>query len=331
MVKINPVFVYLLMKHFFFLLLALPLSVIAQPGTPKIIDINTIAYKIIPIGEKPDFLATGNNDAWFIDDHQNRVVKVSLKSNSPLFVVHVPEACAAPVIDFNSLWVMSCSEKKLYRIDNKTGRILAKIPTGVADGNGEMSLASGDGSIWLLSDSKGILMRVNPQTNAVLAKIPVKPFSYCAVSYKNAIWITNYRDNSVQQIDTKTNKVTVIISVGKNPRFLTAGKEGIWTLNQGDGTVSRVDIALKKVIATINVKAPGSGGDICTGNGKVWVVSTNPARPVQLIDAVTNKIEAIYSQHPNDGKHKADGAVRISDDHVWITGYYDKTVWVLKK
>jgi virginiamycin B lyase len=320
------------MKQFFLLLLSIPLAAVSQPGSPKIIDISQAAYKIIHVGEKPDFIATGKDEAWIVDDHQNRVIKVSPKSSMPLFIVPVPEACTAPVVDFNSLWVMSCSEKKLYRIDNSTGKILAKIPTGIADRNGEMSLATGDGSVWLLSDSTGVLIRVNPETNAVLAKIRVRPYSYCAAFYKNSIWITNYYNNSIQQINTQSNKVTATIPVGKNPRFLTAGTEGIWTLNQGDGTVSRVDIALKKVIATIHVKAPGSGGDISTGNGKVWVVSTNPARPVQMINAITNKIETIYSQHPNDGKkYKADGAVRLSENYVWISGYYDKTIWVLKK
>jgi len=326
MVITKPVFLRL-----FFLLLA-PLFSISQNIPVKKIDIKTAAYKTLTIGVKPDFIAVDGDNAWVVDDHQSRLLKISPNSNTPLLSVSVPEACTAPIVGFGAVWAMSCTEKTLYRIDHNTGALLAKIHTGIADTNGEMSLAVGGGSVWLLSDSSGILTRVNPSNNKVQQTIHVLPFSYGAAFGHNVIWISNYRNNSVQRIDLATNRVVATIPVGGKPRFLAATDKDVFTLNQGDGTVSRVDITLNKTIATIDVQAKGGGGDICADAKNAWVVSTNPERPVQKINLSSNKIESLFTQSVKGKKAvKVDGGARVSDKYVWISGYHDGRVWVIKK
>ena len=209
----------IIMKQLLPVFFLLPLLSLSQTTPVKIIDINKAAYKILHIGEKPDFVATDGGDAWVIDDHQSRIIKISPNSSTPLLRISVPEACTAPITGFNAVWVMSCSEKKIYKIDHITGTVLAKINTGMADPNGEMSLATGGGSVWLLSDSTGILTRIDPVTNTVIHKITVLPHSYCAAFGHNAIWVSNYDNNSVQKIDMATNRVTATIAVGARPRF----------------------------------------------------------------------------------------------------------------
>jgi virginiamycin B lyase len=320
------------MKFIFLVALLFPFSIIAQSINPAKENINKILYKAIALPEAPDFIAVDGDDAWVIDDNHNRIQKVAADSSMPLLTVNIPGACAAPVAGFNALWVMSCKEKKLYKIDNNTGKVIEKIFTGIADDNGEMSLAAGDGSVWLLSDSSGILNRINPATNKVEAKIIVMPHSYCAAFGFNAVWITNTNDNSVQRIDVKTNSVTATIPVGKKPRFLAVGEDGIWTLNQGDGSVTRINPASNKVIATIDTEAMNHGGDIAAGAGKIWIVSINPERPLQTINPADNMVETIYKYEAPDGKKiKADGAVRVSAKYIWMSDYYGKIVRALKR
>ncbi len=320
------------MKKFLYALLFTPLVCLSQSDSVKIENLNTSAFRILKVGEKPDFIAIDNDDAWIIDDHQDRIIKISPDQERPLLVVHLKDACTAPIVYFNFLWVMSCADECLYKIDHLSGRILTKIKTGMADRDGEMSLAAGDGSIWLLSESSGILLRIDPRKMTVQKKIKVKPYSYCAVFNNHSIWVSNFADNSVQKIDTRTNFVTATIPVGSKPHFLTAGGQFVWTLNQGDGTVSEIDASSDKLISTIDVKAVGEGGDIAVDSNKVWIVSTNPARPVQIINTGTHKIDAIYRQNTNvQYPSKVDGATRISGKYIWISGYYSKTVWVLKK
>ena len=291
-----------------------------------------MAYKTLTIGVKPDFIAVDGDNAWVVDDHQNRLLKISTNSNTPLLTVTLPEACTAPIVGFGAVWAMSCTEKTLYRIDHNKGTVLAKIKTGISDTNGEMSLAVGGGSVWLLSDSTGVLTRIDPVGNKVQQTIRVLPFSYGAAFGHNAIWISNYRNNSVQRIDMNNKRIVATIPVGVKPRFISATDKGVFTLNQGDGTVSRIDINLNKTIATINVQVKGGGGDICADAKNVWVVSTNAERPVQKISLLSNKIDAVYTQSVNGRKAlKVDGGVRISAKYIWISGYHSRTVWVLKK
>jgi virginiamycin B lyase len=320
------------MKRLVFAIILIPLLSFSQKDSIKIVDIDQAAFKTLLVGEHPDFMAAESGHAWVIDDHQNRILKISPYSNSPLFVVHVQEACTAPIIGFDAVWVMSCKERSLYKIDDKTGKVLAKIKTGISDPNGEMSLANGGGSVWLLSDSTGVLLRIDPKTNTVQKRIKVRHHSYCAAYGHHSIWISNSADNTVQKIDTKTNSVTSSIPVGSKPRFLTAGGEYVWTLNQGDGTVSKIDPSSDKLLATINVKAVGGGGDISSDSRNVWVVSTNAERPVQTINAKSNKIETVYREQTTAGnKVRVDGAVRLSENYIWISGYYRKKIWILKK
>lgn len=303
----------------------------AQSQNPDSLDIDKAAYKIITAGLKPDFLAIDGDAVWVVDDHQNRVIKIGLLADSPLLKIDIAEACTAPVVGLNALWVMSCTEKLLYKIDHQTGKVLAKIATGMADEKGEMSIAIAAGSVWLLADSTGVLIRINPITNNIESSIKVQPNSYCVAAGRQVVWVSNYRNNSVEKVDTKTNKILATINVGLNPRFITAAGKWVYTLNQGDGTVTKIDANSNKVVATINVNAKGPGGDISADVKRVWVKSTNPDVPLQTINVATNKIERIYKQHFKNGEVlKVDGAVRVTKKYVWVTGYYNKTIWILK-
>ena len=288
----------------------------------KELPISEAAFKTFHLAGSPDFLTADGDGVWILNI--DRVEKVPVNNEKPVLTVPIPGACGALIVGFNSLWVASCSQNSIYRIDNKTGKILSVIPCGVSDPNGELMLAIGDGSLWVLSDSLGILTRINPKTNKIQAKIAVLPDSHCAVYGFNAVWITNTGTNSVQKIDPKTNIVEATIAVGKTPRFLAAGENGVWTLNQGDGTVSHIDPRLNKVIAVVDTKVPGSGGDIAAGAGRIWVRATR-GRLLQTINPKSDSVENIYT--PVSGS----GAVRVTDHFVWVTAHDINTIWILKQ
>jgi virginiamycin B lyase len=298
-----------------------------QNTSPEHLIISQVAIATYKLAGIPDFLTADGNDAWVLNI--DTMQKLSIKYKKPILNVAVPSACGAPVLGFGSLWVASCKKKSVYRINNVTGKIIAKIPTDISDAYGEISLAAGAGSIWILSDSMGILTRIDPNTNTIEKKIQVKPNSYCAVFGYNSVWITNTGANnstglgSVQRINPGTNSVESTISVGKIPRFLAAGENGIWILNQGDGTVSRIDPQTNKVVATIDAKVPGSGGDIDAGAGLVWV---RAARGTFLLTINPNKNSIETAFFPLCGS----GAVRVANKYTWVTAHDINTIWVLK-
>lgn len=302
-----------------FILLA-SLSSYSQQKKIKEIVIDSVALKTLTIKGYPDFLATDEDDMWILNE--NRLEKFTVDKDTPVLTVAVPAACGAMIVYQQSVWVASCRDETIYRIDKRNGKILAVIHTGIADRNGEISLAAGAGSVWVLSNNEGILTRVDSKTNAIKATIKVLADSYCAMFGYNAVWITNTGNHSVQRIDPATNKVKATIPTGQKPRFLAVGEKGTWTLNQQDGSVTHIDPKTNKVKATVDTKVPFTGGDIATGGGYVWVRSTKE-RFLQTINPANNQVVAVYT--PVAGS----GAVRISKHYVWVTAHDVNKLWIL--
>jgi len=271
-----------------------------------------------------DFLVADGDGVWTTND--GRVEKLERDHTKPVATVSVPNPCGAMEIGFGALWVANCQDSSLYRIDLQIARVTAVIPTGLADPNGELSLAVGGGSVWLLTDERGILSRVDPQTNRVTMRINVAPYSYAAVFGFDSVWITNTGkvgggNGSVQRIDPETNRVVATIPVGPIPRFLAAGEGAVWTLNQGDGSVSHIDPSSNRVVATIAVGAEGPGGDIASGAGAVWVRAGKVL--LSVIKPDTNRV--IERLGPPAGS----GAVRVAGKFIWVTAHDIQTIWVL--
>ena len=291
--------------------------------TLSFLRISDEAFITIKLDGYPDFLASDGNDVWVTNI--GKVQKLSSKSEIPILSVEIPDPCGAPIVGEGALWIASCKDRTIYRIDHLTGEIIACIPVNIADPYGEISLAFGAGSLWILTDSTGILSRLDPKTNTIHANIKVNPHSYCATYGYNSVWITTSKDSGfVQRIDPETNKVVNTIAVGPNPRFLAAGENGIWTLNQKDGTISHIDPDSNKLVATIYGELPGPGGDIAVGDKKIWVRAKKGAL-LLTIDPVKNKVLTKYL--PVSGS----GAVRVTNNHIWISAHDINTIWILNK
>jgi len=330
-----------IMKHLFLFLWFAWLSplVRAQQNSGSTeLTIGKVAAVGLKLDGYPDFLAADSNHVWVTN--VNRVDKLSSSSSKPILSAAVPRPCGAMTVGFGALWVASCANQSIYRIDRKTGKSVAIIPTGLADRYGELSLAVGAGSVWVLSDSSGILSRIDPLTNTIQATIKVLPNSYCVAFGYDAIWITSTglvrpipgtgrveakMPGSVQRINPQTNEVIATVPIGLSPRFLAVGENGVWVLNQADGTISRIDPLTNQLTATIAGKVVGLGGDIATGAGRVWVRGNKTAFLIS-INPATNLVERRY------GPVSGSGAVRVTaDKRVWITAHDINTIWILNQ
>jgi virginiamycin B lyase len=293
---------------------------------PDEVAIADHAIATLTVAGYPDFLAPDGRAVW--TTNEDRVEKLQADQPGPIATVRVPGPCGAMVVADGSLWVASCKDLSVYRVDLVSGIVVANIPTGLADPTGELSLAAGAGSIWVLSSAAGILTRIDCGSNEVVAEIPVLPHSYAAAFAFDAAWITNSGSlegsspGSIQRIDPETNQVAATIPVGHVPRFLAAGEGAVWTLNWGDGSVTRIDPRTNQPVATIPLGMEGGGGDIATGGGKVWIRGTKVL--LATVDPRTNRVTTIY------GPPAGSGAVRVAGDLVWVTAHDTNSVWVLR-
>jgi virginiamycin B lyase len=270
------------------------------------------------VGGDPDWMAVTMDAVWVTVDQRNAVVRLDARTNKVDGEVTVAKPCSGLAAGFVSLWVPSCGEHDLVRVDLKTRQVVAKITAEPADSEG--GIAVGAGSVWMMTKSHGggVLVRIDPATNKVVARIRVAAASYAAAFGGGSVWVTSTGKDLLTRVDAVTNKVVSETKVGRGPRFLTVGAGSVWTLNQGDGTVSRVSMKSGRVVATIDAGLAGHGGEIAYGAGAVW--ATLEGFPLTRIDAGTNRVTAQW-------KGKGGDSVRVGLGSIWLTDYEGGVVW----
>jgi virginiamycin B lyase len=266
----------------------------------------------------PDWVAIGDS-VWISNNPKNNISRLDPKSNQVADTIAVAaKPCSGLAIAFDSVWVPTCGDGSVQRVDLKMRKIVAAIPSGVA--NTEGGITAGAGSVWMPSDAAGVLSRIDPMSNKVVSKITIPPGSFTAAFDSGAVWVTSTKGNLLTRVDANSDTVVTQIPVGPQPRFLATGLGSVWTLNQGDGSVSRVDETTNKVVATIAVGVPGPGGDIAVGEGAVWVTAIG--KPLSKIDPATNRVVTQYVGKGGD-------AMRAGLGSLWLSNHEFHEVWRL--
>ncbi len=318
------------------LVLMLPAAVGAQspaaaplkPPKPKATGVKTPGVQIsmsklprdaeFQIAGAPDWMAL-DESVWISNGPKNTIVRIDPSAGKIIDQIHeFDKPCSGITTGFGSLWVPNCGSKTLSRVDLKTGKVQATIPTTIA--NSEGGIATGAGSVWLMSDAKSTLKRIDPATNKVVETVQLPEGCYTPAFGFGAVWVTCTKQNEIVRVDPATNTVTAHIKTGLQPRFVSVGEGAVWTLNQGDGTVTRVDPSTNQVAAAIEVGIPGEGGDISAAEGSVWVTLFD--FPLSRIDPATNKVVQQFVGMGGD-------AVRAGGGSVWLTDLRNGKLWRL--
>lgn len=287
-------------------------GLVAQPLTAQV-----PTEQVIQVPGFADFLAIDGDTVWATNS--GRVERWS-RTKGKLAEVAIAKPCGAMLIADRSLWVANCADGTLNRIDIKTAKLVATIPTGLPKLNkAELQLAAGAGSVWIASHEKGEIARVDTATNAVVAKVAVDPeTSYLTFGF-GSVWAVCLGQNTVQRIDPATNTVSKRTTLGKAPGFLAAGEGGVWIQEQGDGTLVKVDPRTGEVAGRVKIGAVLKWGDVDTGGGKVWLRTTEDQTFV-VIDARTLAIRARV------GKAAGSGALRYTRKGVWTSAHDEHTL-----
>jgi virginiamycin B lyase len=270
----------------------------------------------IKVAGEPDWLTATADAVWVTSEKTDSVVRLDPRTNKPGTTITVHKPCSGLAAGFGSLWIPSCGDKSVVRVNAGTGAWQAAIPVGPADDEG--GITAGAGSVWIVTSAKGELTRIDAAMNKVVARINIPAGSFNPLFAGGAVWLTSNAGNALVRVDPATNKVVGSTPIGPGPRFLAYGSGSIWTLNQGDGTISRVDTKTGKLLATIAAGIPGHGGEITFGGGSAW--ATEMEFPLTQIDARTNKVVAQW--HGDGGD-----SVRYAFGTVWLTDLKGGKIW----
>ncbi len=245
--------------------------------------------------------------------------KADAKAPAPATsVIPVPKACAGMVSAFGSLWIPSCADGSLVRIDAKTLKQTAKFNPGV-DSVTHAVVASPD-SVWLLTDAKTTLSRIDPDQNMVVGELRVPAGCKGLAFGETALWLACSSDNKVYRIDPATNLVVNQIEVSAEPESIGLGEGSVWVLCRKEGKVERIDPKTNKVVKTLDLMVPGVGGEIAVGEGSVWV--TMPGFPLARISPLADKEKVVQQFYGSGG-----GAIAIGASSVWLSNTPAGNVW----
>ncbi|WP_017668556.1 hypothetical protein [Sandarakinorhabdus sp. AAP62] len=293
----------------------LPLLLLSACAATAASDQGGEVQKIADFG---DFLVVDGPGVWMTNkgrvEHWSRTGRIAS--------VPMTRPCGTMALVAGKLWVADCTDGLLQRIDTATATKTLTVATGIADKTGEMNVVAGAGAIWVASDAKGVVARVDPMSGAIIARVSVDAgTSYLAFGH-DAIWAVSAGTQTLQRIDPASNTVVARTPLGKQPGFLTAGEGAVWVQEQGDGTLARIDPATNTVSGRVKVGANLKWGDIDTGDGKVWLRTTDD-QEYAVVDARSLAILARV------GKPVGSGALRWTPDGVWTSAHdvFTLTFW----
>lgn len=276
--------------------------------------------RVIAVPGFADFLAVDGSAVWVTN--KGRVERWSKRRRRAEVAMAHP--CGGMTVAFGSLWVADCNELTVVRIDLKSTKKIASIPTGIANPKGELNVVAGAGSIWVANDEKGTLARIDPATNGVVASIIVDPGTYYLSFGFGSLWAVSAANRSLQKIDPQTAAVVHVTALGRGPGFLVAGEGAVWVQEQDDGTVAKIDPSTGEVSGRVAVDPTLKYGDIDAGGGKIWLRTTE-GQSFVVIDPATLEVRARV------GKATGSGALRYTDAGVWTSAHDVHTLSWWKK
>jgi virginiamycin B lyase len=231
-------------------------------------------------------------------------------------VPSVSKPCGGTITAFNSLWVASCGDQSVLRIDPKKWETTAKIPSGAAATH--QSIAASSDSIWVFTDNLTTLSRIDPDINRVVAEMRLPADCTMLAFGETALWATCPSEDRLLRINPQTNLVEKRIEVSARPTALAIGETSIWVLCEKDGKVDRIDPKTNKVTKSIELLTPGASGGIAVGQGSVWV--TQDGFPLTRIDPQTEKV---VQQFWGVGG----GAIQFGVNAIWLSNLKEGTLW----
>lgn len=184
----------------------------------------------IDVEGNPDFMTVAFGSVWV--GNVREVARIDPATNEVVAAIAGPSPCAGFDAGFGSVWVASCGDNAVHRLDPTTDEVIEKVE--VPRVLPESALAVGAGSVWLVT-----------------------------------VWVTNQISGTVVRIDPETNAPAAEIDIGGgfSGGDIVAGLGSVWA-STGNGPLSRVDPAANAVVEQYE----RHGADaLAVGEGSVWI------------------------------------------------------------
>jgi virginiamycin B lyase len=291
------------------------------PAAPSV-GIRTPGVQIPFASLKPEaeFATTAEwlafTDAPLVGDRKS-LFRIDAKKNElGAAVASLNDPCGGMVSAFSSLWIPTCGDRTITRIDPKTWKVTATVSSGT--GTAKAAIAATADSVWILSDNKTTLSRIDPEQNGVVAELRLDAGCNTVTFGEAALWVTCPGANRVVRVDAEKNLVDKRIEVSGQPQSLAIGESSVWVYCKKEGKVDRIDPKTNKVTKSIELGVSGVDGAIAVGQGSVW--ASLAGFPLVRIDPVTEKV---VQQFWGPGG----GAIYVGQNSIWLANLPEGKVW----
>jgi streptogramin lyase len=265
------------------------------------------------VGSTPNALASGEGSVWVgslgdtSSNFRGTVYRIDRRTGRVLARIHPGPGVHALAFANGSLWTATWTQ--IVRVEPRTGRRQALLDVG----RWPRALASRAGRLWAVDAApfgriRGALVRIDPRTARVTGRVPLGRAPVGIAVTPQAVWVTDELDDELLRIDTKRLGVVDRIAVGRMPTSVVAGAGALWVANTGERTVSRVD---PQTLRTTTLRVGSAPRGLAVGAGSVWVACT-AAGTLWRIDPEHRGV-AVAARTLGDPL-----AVAVAADQVWV-------------
>jgi hypothetical protein len=125
-----------------------------------------------------------------------------------------------------SLWVLGdARDRRMWRLDARTGKVLATIPLDFAP----RSVAVAAGAAWITDGLDDTVVPVDVRTNRPGAPLRVGRGAAGIAAEGDTLWIAGALDGTLTRVDARGRRVAGTVRVGGEPREVTVGDGLVWT------------------------------------------------------------------------------------------------------
>jgi YVTN family beta-propeller protein len=272
---------------------------------------------VVRVGRNPGKVVAGYGAVWVVNDKDETLTRVGLRSGHAVLVGGLRLAAPAglAVAGGRGLFVGSFAESKVVAIDPRALGVAERIRI---PGSTALFLAAGAGSLWITqppadfhASAPAAISRISILNDKIQNRftVPGGVLPGQIAFGARAAWVAKVGDGTVWRIDAATNSVRRI-RVGSQPTDIAVGFGSAWVPCLGRNAVWRLNAATGKTEAII--PAGEESLALAIGAGAVWVTN-QAAGTVSRIDPRTNKVvKTIRLGFNPHGIAVADGAVWVA-------------------
>jgi YVTN family beta-propeller protein len=164
------------------------------------------------------------------DGRLRKLAEVFLPFRTPTTVETGRVQFREMAVGAGSLWVLGDAlDRRLWRLDARTGRVRATIPLGFPP----TAVAVAAGKVWITDGLNDRVVPLDIGGDRLLAPIRVGRGASDIAAGSGAVWIANTLDGTLSRLDPGTRKVVATIDVGGAPRGVAADAGAVWVTAHG--------------------------------------------------------------------------------------------------